>query len=382
LFSYAGIRPEDIRDIKDIRKIPLTSKQNIQENYSQMIPVGIDTSKLSSSFTSGSTGIPLKIIYDHSHFNHNKAITRYCLFECGVKPSDNFVTVWGRAQSITKNREYMWLFSGIRETVVPLFPQEKLIKILQHLNPDVLSTFPSVLSGLANYSVSGINPKLIFTQGELVTQHCRDIVRKKFNLEMFDTYGSVEFECLAFECNEHSGLHIIHDSAYIEFVDEQREQVSPGEPGEIIVSGLYNYAMPLIRYRIGDVATPTDEKCSCGRSWPLMKNFQGRMNEFLILPSGRRISWLHFYHHYYKELEKNVAAISQYQIIQDQKNRIIFKVVKGKDFDFNVLERIKNNLVTYFKEQGENMEVVMDIVEEIEKERTGKIRMFIPMESS
>ena len=377
LFSSAKIRPEDIRNLGDMRKIPLTTKQDIQINYRDVIARGVDVSKLPSRFTSGSTGTPLKIISDYSNVWFRNAATRYPFFECGVKLSDNFVTVWGRAQSIVWLRIYVRLWGDISETVVPLFPQEKLINVLRQINPDVLNTFPSVLSTLANYDVSGINPRLIFTQGEVVTQHCRDLVKKLFSSELFEIYGSVEFGHLAFECNEHCGLHIITNGAYIEFVDEEGEYISPGEQGEIIVTGLYNRAMPLIRYRIGDVGIPNDEKCPCGRSWPLIKNIQGRINDYIVLPSGRKISWLHFYHHFYKELEKNVFSISQYQIIQDRKNRIIFKAVKEREFDLEMLKRIKNNLETYFAKLGENLEVVTQVVKEIPMERTGKRRILI-----
>jgi phenylacetate-CoA ligase len=376
LFSSAKIRPEDIRKKDDLRKMPLTTKQDIQKNYRGIITRGVDVSKLHSNFTSGSTGIPLKLIFDHSYSSFNYASTKYLFSECDVKLSDNFVTVWGRAQSTVWAKNYVRLWD-ISETIVPLFPQEKLINVLRQINPDVVCTFPSVLSSLANYDVSGINPRLIFTQGEVVTQHCRELVRNMFNLELLETYGSVEFGSLAFECNEHCGLHTITNNTYIEFVDKNGEHVSQGETGEIIVTGLSNYAMPLIRYRIGDLGTPTDEKCLCGRSWPLINGIQGRINDYLVLPSGRKISWLHFYHHFYKELEKNVFSVSQYQIIQDRKDRIIFKVVKGREFDPKMLERIKDNLEMYFVRIGENLEVVMEVVREIPAERTGKRRILI-----
>lgn len=377
IFSSEKIKPEDIRNQDDIKKIPTITKQDVQKSYSEFFPWGVDVSRTRSKFTSGSTGIPLKIVYDHSFSNYANATTRYPFFECGVKLSDNFVTVWGRAQSIVWGKEYVRLWGDISETVVPLFQQEKLINVLRQINPDVLNTFPSVLSTLINYDFSGVNPRLIFTQGEVVTQHCREIAEKLFNSELFEIYGSVEFGHLAFECNEHCGLHTITNGACIEFVDEDGQNVSPGETGEIIVTGLWNYTMPLIRYRIGDSGIHTDDKCPCGRSWPLIKSIQGRINECLVLPSGRKISWLHFYHYFYRELEKNALSISQYQIVQDTRTRIIFKVVKGKEFDPRTLKRIKNNLETYFARLGENLEVVMQVVKEIPRERTGKRRILI-----
>ena len=380
LLSSAKIQPEDIRNYDDVRKIPLTSRQDIQKNYTDIIAKGVDASKFPSSVTTGSSGIPSKFVSDYSHLNHVDATGRYTFFECGVKLSNNFVTVWGRGtQSIVWGKKYARLLGYIRNSVVPLFPEETLINILRQIDPDVISTFPSLLSTLANHDVSGINPRLLFTQGEPVTQHCRDLVKKSFHSELFETYGSVEFGHLAFECDEHCGLHMITNGAYIEFIDEDGEHVSPGEQGEIIVTGLYNRVMPLIRYRIGDSGVPTDEKCPCGRSWPLIKEIQGRIEDYLILPSGRKLSWLYLVRHSGKEITKNVFAITQYQIIQERKDRIIFKVIKGKEFDPKMFEKIKNNIETHFAERGENLEVIIQIVKELPAARTGKKRLFISM---
>jgi len=198
-----------------------------------------------------------------------------------------------------------------------------------------------------------------------------------FNLELSEIYGSVEFGHLAFECNEHLGLHIITNDAYIEFLDEKEEQVASGEEGALIITSLNNHVMPLIRYRIGDIGIPNDEKCPCGRTWPLVKSIQGRINDYLVLPSGRRVTWLHFYHQFYKELERNVFSISQYRIIQDKKDQIIFEVVPGKNYDPGMLGRIKNNLEEYFIHLGERIEVTMEVVNDIPLGSTGKRRILI-----
>ena len=317
LFSAAKIKPEQIRNYEDMQRIPLTSKQDVQKNFSEMVPRNFNTSKMPSAVTSGSTGIPLKFIRDASstRFGYLHSVYNYIYFECGVRPKDNFVTVWGRdAKSIQWHTKYARLWGGISETVVPLFPPAKLIDVLRFIKPEVMNTFPSVLRTLSDYDVSGINPSIVFTQGELVTQHCRDIVKKMFGLALFETYGSVEFGNLAFECNEHCGLHVITNSALVEFISESGEVVSPGEQGEIVVTGFLNYAMPLIRYRIGDLGIQTDEKCNCGRSWPLIKNIQGRINDYFVLPSGRKISYLYLQRGiFHKTLRENVFAISQYQ---------------------------------------------------------------------
>lgn len=377
IFSSVGITPDDIKTFEDLRKIPLVSKRDIQKNYQDFIARGVNTSKLPYRITSGSTGIPLKLISDP---HPSPGSSKYPFFECGVKLRDNFVTVWGReTENILWGSKYTWLLGEISETVIPLFPEEKLVRILRKVKPDVLLTFPSLLLTLANHDTSGINPRLIFTQGEMVTQHCRDVCLKKFNVELFETYGCVEFGTLAFECPEHFGLHILTDNVYIEFIDENGEQISPDEQGEIIVTGLHNYVMPLIRYRIGDLGVPSDEQCPCGRSWPVIRSIQGRINDFITLSDGRKISSLYLIRNvvYDKEFRKNVFCISQYQFVQERYDRIIFKVVKGVKFEERILTRIKKKLEDEFSKQGVRMEIALEFVEDIPLERTGKRRRFI-----
>ena len=136
--------------------------------------------------------------------------------------------------------------------------------------------------------------------------------------------------------------------------------------------------MPLIRYRIGDLGIQTDEKCNCGRSWPLIKNIQGRINDYFVLPSGRKISYLYLQRGiFHKTLRENVFAISQYQIIQERKDSIILKIVKGREFHPEIMERVRKSLEREFTKLGENLEITTQVVDEIPMGRTGKRRILI-----
>jgi phenylacetate-CoA ligase len=107
LFRSAGIKPEDVKSHGDLVKIPLVSKQDVRENYQDFIARGLDASKLPLSFTSGSTGIPLKIVYDPLGRLRIAASEKYPYVECGVKISDIFITIWGRgSRSVTYGKKY------------------------------------------------------------------------------------------------------------------------------------------------------------------------------------------------------------------------------------------------------------------------------------
>ena len=171
---------------------------------------------------------------------------------------------------------------------------------------------------------------------------------------------------------------MITDSALVEFVDETGECVSFGEPGEIVITGFSNHIMPLIRYRIGDSGTQTDRIGDCGRSWPLIKDIQGRLDDYLVLPSGRKISWLYLIRAIYDIFfRENVLAISQYQIVQERKDKVVLSLVRGREFKPEILRQIKWALKLEFSRLGEDLEIVTQIVDDIPRERTGKRRTLI-----
>jgi phenylacetate-CoA ligase len=381
LFDAAKFKPEDFKDLEDLRRIPITTKKDIQQNFPNTLKNGVDLSHQKARFTTGSTGIPLNIIISPEEEIQARWVSyNYPFLECGLKSTDDLVSIWTGGESIRRPSKYAKIIPYlISDTSIPIFNDEKkLINALQQIKLDGISTYPSLLTLLCNYDVSELNPRLIFTVGETLTKHCRDTVKRAFNLEIFDIYGSEEFGRMAFECNKHSGLHMITDHNVIEFIDEGGEHVDPGEEGEIIVTGLINRTSPLIRFAIGDVGIPIDEECSCGRAWPLMKSIQGRTDDYLVLPSGRRISLRYLAVPVYEKIiESNVFCISQYQIIQEKRNRIVFKAVKGKKFDAEILIKIKEDLETFFAREEEDVEVCVQLVDEIPMERTGKRRVLI-----
>jgi phenylacetate-CoA ligase len=163
----------------------------------------------------------------------------------------------------------------------------------------------------------------------------------------------------------------------LEFLDQNRENISSGETGEIIVTDLLNYAMPFIRYEIGDVGVPTDERCGCGRGWPLIKKIEGRTNDYLVLPSGRKISSPTLYMFIHKDLEEQIFTISQWQLIQEKRNKLVLKVLKGKEFSANAVERLRKKIETIFTTMGEEVEVYIQIVDKISRGKTGKRQTII-----
>jgi phenylacetate-CoA ligase len=195
----------------------------------------------------------------------------------------------------------------------------------------------------------------------------RSYIDSVFTVEMYDQFGCVEMGRTAWECPEHSGYHIDMESIVMEFIKEN-EQVASGERGEIVYTNLYNYAMPLIRYRIGDIGTPTDEKCPCGRGLPLMKILEGRKDSFMQMSNGKiitPITWIILLMHY---------NIEQYKVIQETIDRIKIKIIPGGNFKQKDIEQIKRDSINIL---GDEVTIDIELVEEIPKEKSGKVKPIV-----
>jgi phenylacetate-CoA ligase len=164
----------------------------------------------------------------------------------------------------------------------------------------------------------------------------------------------------------------------VEFV-AAGESVAAGEPGEIVVSGLYNHAQPLLRYKIGDIGVPSDTICACGRQWPLIESIEGRELDFVVLPSGKKLAPGFIFGGVHSELEEHVLCLSQFQVIQPRSDLLILNVVKGKAFDPEVVARINANLEGTLAELGEAVAVEIRYAESLEEGRTGKVQMVVSL---
>jgi phenylacetate-CoA ligase len=362
LFTKENISPDDIKSLDDLQKIPIITKKEIRDNYDKIIANGIDKDKCRMITTTGSTGLPLKIWNDRNAQFHSSVAVYFAFFEAGLRLSDSIVELAG----IVEN-EGRTLIK--KKMVSTLDHPDNIIDNLRKYKPDALYSFPSIFKVLSNSIKEELDfPRLIFTHGEMLSEHCRNTISSAFGAEVYNTYGSTEFNRLAFECEEHSGLHMITDYSIIEIIKDG-QSLGPGEEGEIVVTGLYNYAMPLIRYRLGDIGILSDEKCSCGRNWPLIKSIQGRSDDFLTLPSGRIISPRTV------NIIEYIPGVLEYRTIQEEKDKFLVQVVPGKDYSEDTPKQIEEQIrLGLF---GEKIDIKVETVKELPREGRGKLRAVV-----
>jgi phenylacetate-CoA ligase len=212
-------------------------------------------------------------------------------------------------------------------------------------------------------------PKAIITSAEVLEPDQRILIESVFECKVYDRYGSRETSVLASECDHHSGLHIGADGFVMEFIRDGKP-AKPGETGKIVVTDLLNFGMPFIRYQIEDTGIAVGEKCGCGRGLPLMKMAGGRTTDFLVTPSGKIVSGasLTIY------LIANTPGVAQAQLIQEKKDEVIFRIVRGEKFGEDSLTFLRTEIPKYL---GSDVKYQFEYVDTIPVESSGKYRFSI-----
>ena len=373
LFDSVGIGPEDIRSVKDLSKIPITTKSQIQElQYDEITAKNIDLQKCMNIGTSGSTGIPLNIFRSKREKELFDIVWIRSFMENGLGFKDKKVWIW----SIPNDNpgKYWFQYLGIMRREYICFYDENSdpLVALQKANPDIISGVPSILKLLSLEAKTrksiNIQPKAIFSMSELLEQETRELINSTFKAKVFDYYGATEFGCIAWECSHGQGYHLNIDTVVVEFI-RNGEKVALGERGELICTGLHSYAMPLIRYKIGDMGIPSVKKCSCGRGLPLMEKLEGRTEDFIKLPNGKIIAPTTFW-----VVMRDIRGIRQYRIVQEEVDKIIVFIVPGKDLGLEVANRVQEQIRRIVKN---GVHVHIRIVSELPREVSDKLRSVI-----
>jgi phenylacetate-CoA ligase len=235
--------------------------------------------------------------------------------------------------------------------------------------PDVLRGYGSAIYFFAQFIKKEeikVNPKIVITTGDGLMGYERQQIREIFECDVFDFYASREISAIAAECPTHQGYHVTAENLALEIVKDG-EPVADGETGIVLITNFNNYAMPFIRYCIGDLAKSSGEKCSCGRNLPLIESIEGRMSDVLVNANGTYTASPSA-HYVFKGLK-----IRQYQIIQEDYEQITIKIVKEKGFSERDIQSILQRTREYLGPFKVNLEFVNSILQE----KSGKRRVII-----
>ena len=353
-FKEAGLKPEDIKTLEDIQKIPFTVKNDLRDNY----PLGmlavkpVDVVEIHAS--SGTTGNPIIGPYTQNDMDVWEELMARSIYTTGGRKEDVIHIAYGYGL-FTGGLGFHYGAHKIGAMTIPVSGgmTQRQIKLMTDLGATVLCCTPSFAVYLAETMFkTDIDPKrdmklrIGLFGAEPWSNNIRERIEDDLGIEAFDVYGLTEL-CgpgVSIECSEHKGLHIWEDHFLVETINpETGEVLSPGEEGELVFTTLTKTGMPMLRFRTRDISVIATEKCACGRTHARMIRVRGRSDDMLIIrgvnvfPSQIEVAVMSF-----PELAPH------YQIIVDRpgaldtfavKLELTEKASKNKKLDADALKR-------------------------------------------
>lgn len=378
-FDKNNIKPEDIKTIEDLCKFPIIDKHTIRENiYSGMMSDNHDKGKIQKVQTSGSTGEPLVIYAEKKQLDMRWAATQRSFEWTGYQFGDRQVRLWHKylgMKPIEVFKEMLDAFLS-RRKFIPAYEIKdnnlhEYVDSIMSYKPVLLDGYAESFNFLARYlknnEYKGYKPKGIMSSAQTMPAESRKIIEETFGCGVYDKYGAREFAGgVAYQCEHRDGYHIVSECNIVEVIKDGKPAL-PGEVGEIVITELNNYAMPLIRYKVGDLAVVVDQNnhCKCGRGLPRIGEIQGRIQSIVIGTSNQFIPGTFFNRVFFK----HDLAIRQYQIVQEKFGELIIKIIKGNLFNEAILASIFKDIKSHM---GEDLIIKVSYVDEIPLGRTGK----------
>jgi phenylacetate-CoA ligase len=332
LFDRHALEPRHIRTVADLAKIPLTSRRDLQGAQGEdVVARGLDVTRLLAQKTSGSSGVPLTIRRTWPEERLASAFRWRAFRDFGVRPRDMRVSIgfplphhprdWDTPQRIIRALGFH------RKTTLDCRrPIPELVRGLEALRAEVILGSPSVLARIGEAAARerprALRPRLVIAGGEVLTPLRRRQIAENFGASVFEIYATHEFGIIAWQCPRAGTLHVADDGVIVEVLKDGRP-AKPGETGEVVVTRLHTFAMPFIRYRLGDLVTQGDSSCPCGAPFSTVLAVQGRMLDLFPLAGGRLF---HPYELGRIILEHAAGWIGQFQLTQERADRVVLRV--------------------------------------------------------
>lgn len=374
--EQAGLHPEDVRSLEDLRHLPPLEKSDLQRFGSRIIARNWPGDDLLPNQTGGSTGTPIKFYASHDRGRSRAAALIRHNRWAGWDVGDRVAVLWGASRDRPRQdwrarlrrailRQPLWLDTA---HIVEEHLAEFHVELLRY-RPRVIQAYARSALLFARYleerGLRPWRPHSIVTSAEVLEPHERALIERVFGCPVFNRYGCREVSVIASECPAHEGLHVMAEGLHIEIVVGDR-LAQPGEMGAILVTDLLNYAMPMIRYRIGDMGSWEEGDCPCGRKLPRLRQVHGRVTDFIVGAGGQLVSGV-FLATY---LVAHRPSLGQVQIRQDRRGEVVYRVRPSDAFsttdDVAYLERTSRQYL------GESIEVRCELVDELPCEPSGK----------
>ncbi|MFW5895305.1 MAG: phenylacetate--CoA ligase family protein [archaeon] len=379
LFKERNISPDDVQKIKDLENLPILSKEKIRANWEDLKPVNLSSMEYIKRTTGGTTGTPLEYRLSKRDRFLGVALIYRGLGYGGYDLGDKMLFLGGSSIGVDSTSFFKKKIDEVIRNIRKLssFDMEEkemkeYTKILNSKKPKFIRGYSSAIHFYAKWlqknEIRTHSPDAIFTTSENLHPKMRGLISDTFDCEVFDHYGLNDGGVSAFECPKHNGLHIDTERSVMEVVDEENCQLETGK-GRILATSLNNFAMPFIRYETGDRAHIVKDKCECGRDSKLLKEILGRTVDIFTTPEGKSVHGWFFLYIMWEYCE----GVQRYQVVQNEIDHILIKLVINEDFDEGQLDKIREIM----NEKSESWNLEFRFVDEIEPTESGKHKFII-----
>ncbi len=380
LFSTLGLNVTDIDSVSALQKLPFLDKNTIRENFSDMKSTNIGA--VSSFTTGGSSGTPLTFLLGNERVSHDVAEKWRATRWWDVDIGDKEIVAWGSPIELGAQDKVRIIRDKLfRSTLIPAFDMDEskllgFIEQIKSIKPPMLFGYPSVFTLIAklalakNIDLTHLGIKVVFVTSERLYPYQREVIEKVFAAPVANGYGSRDAGFIAHQCPSGS-MHISAEDLIVEIVDNEGNVVPDGEKGEVVITHLATSDFPFIRYRTGDIAALDTNNCACGRGLPVLKDIEGRTTDFVVAANGTMMHVLALIY-----ILRELDGIEAFKIVQETKLHTRVQVVPSSNK--GISDMLINRIITGFKARlGEEVVIEVEIVDQIEAEKSGKFRYVI-----
>lgn len=331
-----GLTPESIGadPFGSLSRFPILDRTDVAECFDELTCEMGRGSSLGRS--GGSTGTPVRFLHDKHYTTAAFAATQLSFDWAGVARGDRRVALWGARRDLVGRGSIVRRVNRFFRDIVILdafrMGEEEMSEYVRFLNkrrPVSLEGYTEALFALAEYverkGLKIASPRVLVTGAGTLLPDMREKLEKVYRAPIFDHYGTHEGGLIATECERHNGLHVMGETTVVEVVDQDGGEVGVGDAGECVATNLWNYTMPLIRYRVGDHVVRGPDRCDCGRPYPLLDRIIGRAAASFARPDGGLVLpdfWIRLF-----AIDFNTGDVYKYQFVQESIDRITVRLV-------------------------------------------------------
>ena len=367
-----------------LHALPLLDKTILHNRLDGLKAGDLDKRQWHYNTSGGSTGQLARFVQDAAYDNAGQASKALLDEWTGYVKGMPKAVLWGSARDLLAGKDTLrtrlgrylrneYPFNTFRMTEADM---RSFVATINRVRPVQILAYADAAFELARFIESeGLrvhSPKALMTSATTLYPHMRDMIERVFSAPVFNRYGSREVGDIACECEYHNGLHVNPYTHHVEILRADGSPCAPGEVGEVAVTLLTNFAMPIIRYRIGDMAVWAEHPCKCGRYWPLLREVSGRVNNIIRTSKGTYSSGGLMTMLYFKDPQKTqpFTSIRQFQLVQKALDNYELKLVLKNTGAWESEQ--EQALMQLHSVLGANANIKIEILDEIIPSASGK----------